>query len=58
VAAWAAAGAKVIQQVVALSPAERQVAVEAGRRNASQFESDAALDEIEAIYRQLVPARA
>jgi glycosyltransferase involved in cell wall biosynthesis len=54
-AAWAAAGAQVIQRVVALSPAERQAAVAAGRQNASQFESDAALDEIEAIYRRLVP---
>ncbi len=55
-AAWAAVGAQVIQRVVALSPAERQATVTAGRQNASQFESDAALDEIEAIYRRLVPA--
>jgi glycosyltransferase involved in cell wall biosynthesis len=54
--AWATAGAHVIQQVVDLSPAERQAAVAAGQANARRFESEAALDQIEAIYKTIVPS--
>lgn len=52
---WATAGAQVIQQIVALSPSQRQAAVEAGQANARRFESEAALDQIEAIYKTIVP---
>jgi glycosyltransferase involved in cell wall biosynthesis len=52
--AWAAACARVVQQVVALSPAARQAAVAAGLANASRFEADAALDRIEAIYQDIL----
>ena len=56
--AWAAAAAAVMQQVVALSPAERQAAVQAGLVNASRFGADEALNQIEAIYQQILQSTA
>ncbi|WP_242582135.1 glycosyltransferase [Hymenobacter telluris] len=49
---WAAAAAETIQQVVALTPVQRQKAVDAGLKNAQRFSAAAALDAIEAIYKQ------
>lgn len=51
-AAWAVAAAGVIAKVLALSPLERQVAVDRGLSQVRRFDSESALDRIEAIYRQ------
>jgi glycosyltransferase involved in cell wall biosynthesis len=56
-AAWTTAAAGVIARVLALSPAERQAAVERGLAQVRRFDSEAALDRIEAIYRQTLAAR-
>ena len=48
--AWAAAGARVIQQVVTLEPTQRQAAIAAGIANAKRFDAATALDQIEALY--------
>jgi glycosyltransferase involved in cell wall biosynthesis len=53
-AAWAAAGAHVVQQVVALSTAERQAVVAAGLANARRFEPALALDQMETIYKAIL----
>lgn len=53
-AAWAAAGAAVIQQVVGLGPAARQAAIEAGLANARRFDADSALNRIEEIYQHIL----
>ena len=51
-AAWTAAAAEVITKVLALSPLERQLAVDKGLSQVRRFDSESALDRIEAIYRQ------
>jgi glycosyltransferase involved in cell wall biosynthesis len=53
-AAWASAGAHVVQQVVALSTAERQAVVAAGLANARRFEPAVALDQMETIYKAIL----
>ena len=53
-AAWAAAGAEVVQQVITLTPAERKAVVEKGLANARRFAPDAALDHMEEIYRAIL----
>ena len=54
VAAWATDSARVVQQVVALGPAERQAVLAAGTANANRFEAAGALNQIEAIYKDIV----
>ncbi|MEJ7738054.1 MAG: glycosyltransferase family 1 protein [Chitinophagaceae bacterium] len=51
---WAADAAKMINKVLSLAPSERKAVVEAGLVNASRFDSDVALDRIEAIYRNIL----
>lgn len=57
-AAWAVAAAGVIAKVLALSPLERLVAVDRGLSQVRRFDSEGALDRIEAIYRQTLAANA
>ncbi|MGJ7490975.1 glycosyltransferase [Variovorax sp. ZT4R33] len=57
-AAWTAAGSAVIAQVLALSPEARQAAVARGLAQVRHFDSEAALDRIEALYRQALAAPA
>jgi glycosyltransferase involved in cell wall biosynthesis len=52
--AWAAAGAEVIEQVVALGPSQRAAAAAAGLVNAGRFEAAATLDQLEAIYQHIL----
>lgn len=54
VAAWATESAHVVQQVVVLSPVERQAVLAAGAANANRFETAGALNLIEAIYKDIV----
>jgi glycosyltransferase involved in cell wall biosynthesis len=51
-AAWTAAAAQVLAQVVGLSAEARRAAVERGLAQVRRFDSEAALDRIEAVYAQ------
>lgn len=57
-AAWTAAAAAVLAQVVGLDDEARQSAIDHGLSQVRRFDSDAALDRIEAIYAQTLAARA
>ena len=52
--AWAAAGAQVIQRVVAHGPAERAATTAAGLANAGRFGAAAALDQLEVLYQAVL----
>ncbi len=52
--AWALAVAKVVDQVVKLTPEARQTAIEAGLLNAKRFDTRLALDKIEDIYHSIM----
>ncbi|WP_222841496.1 glycosyltransferase [Hymenobacter sp. BT188] len=52
--AWARSGAQVIERVVNLSQPERAAVVKAGLANADRFNTDTALNQIEAIYQTVL----
>lgn len=54
---WVDASAAVLARVAALSPVEREAAVARGFAQVRQFDSEAALDRIEAIYRETLRAQ-
>ena len=54
VPSWALACADVLERVVTLSPDERMKAVALSLANATRFDTSAALDRIEAIYKRIL----
>ena len=56
-ASWASRSAEVLDQVVALSPEARRDAIAHGFEQVRRFDSEAALDRIEAIYRKTLAAQ-
>lgn len=50
---WANEAALTLQKVLSLSPAEREIAVDAAIRNAKRFDAVAAMDQIEHIYQHI-----
>jgi len=52
--AWATSAAVVLDRIVKFTPAERKAAVEESIANAKRFDTDKALDKIEAIYHDIV----
>ena len=52
--AWADESANVLERVAGLSAAERSDAIASGMQNAKRFDSQQALDQIEAIYKDLI----
>lgn len=55
-ASWAISAAAVLQQAVALSPEERQQYLDKGLRNVARFNLENALNEIEEIYKTIIPS--
>jgi glycosyltransferase involved in cell wall biosynthesis len=55
--AWARDAANVVEQVVRLSPQERQTVVNAGLLNAKRFNTNEALNQIEKIYAGIIAAK-
>ncbi len=53
-AAWAAEAARTVEHIATLAPAARAQAVAAGLANARRFEAAHALDQIEALYQDIV----
>ena len=51
---WASGAAKIVDNIINLSPVERQQAVDAGLENAKRFDTKTALDRIEEIYQNIV----
>lgn len=51
---WAKKSAEVVEHVISLSSVDRAKVVANGIRNAGRFDTDNALDRIEAIYRRIV----
>ncbi|MDO9372922.1 MAG: glycosyltransferase family 1 protein [Ferruginibacter sp.] len=51
---WALNAAKIVDQVVHLTPPQRKAVVDKGIENASQFDTDRALDRIESIYLEIL----
>lgn len=52
--AWTVDAAKVLDRVLEFTPAERLAVVSAGLKNAKRFESENALNKIEAIYQNIL----
>ncbi len=53
-AAWAMKAAEVVEQVLTLTAAERQQAIDAGLLNTKRFNSEKTLSQIEEIYKQIL----
>ena len=51
---WASEGAKVLEQVLTLSPEERRFEIEKGLLNAKRFDTNTALNQVEDIYKEIV----
>lgn len=51
---WALEAASVVDQVVRLSPEKRNLLIKAGLENASRFDTEKALDQIENLYKQIL----
>jgi glycosyltransferase involved in cell wall biosynthesis len=54
IVSWADEAAKIVNQVVNLSPAGLEAVVKAGIINSKRFETDTALDKIEKIYEKIL----
>ncbi len=57
-ASWALASAEVLEKVVTLSSDERMKAIALSLENAGRFDTNAALDRIEAIYKRILEEEA
>jgi len=53
-AEWAREAAAVLDKIITLSPSDRMAVVEAGIRNSKRFDTQMALDQIEAIYLRIL----
>jgi glycosyltransferase involved in cell wall biosynthesis len=53
-ATWAIDSATILQQIVALSPIDRQEYIDKGLKNVSRFNLEKALDKIEMIYKTIL----
>jgi glycosyltransferase involved in cell wall biosynthesis len=51
---WATEAAKILQDVITLTPAKRKTVVDAGLINAQRFDPEKTLDKIEKIYKQVL----